>query len=138
MSADCSQDAEGESMEWVDGGTGHGGGVFALWPPVDVELEGSHVVVQVELPGVDPVADLEVCVERGSLVMRGWKRSSGGGGSHPVTERTFGRFFRSVPLPGGVDVQHAKATCRHGVLTFDAPLADVGAVDDRTIIVQTG
>ena len=40
-----------------------------------------------------------------------------------VTERTYGRFYRVVPLPDDVDAGSARATFRNGVLelTFDLP-----------------
>ncbi len=40
-----------------------------------------------------------------------------------ITERAYGRFYRAIPLPEGVNTENAKATFRSGVLelTLDAP-----------------
>jgi len=123
--------------EWVDRATGHSGGVFALWPLVDVDLDDTRLTVHVEIPGADPATDVVVEVDSGALVVRGWKRAPAA--SRPrVSERTFGRFYRSIPLPEGLDVDCASATSRDGVLTVEIPRAATSRGVDRRIEVTAG
>jgi len=44
-----------------------------------------------------------------------------------TTERTYGRFYRVVPLPDGVNFKEVKATFRNGVLEISVPLPAAAA-----------
>jgi HSP20 family protein len=44
----------------------------------------------------------------------GWRR----------TERSYGRFYRMIPLPEGAEAEQAKADFKDGVLTVRAPLSE--------------
>ena len=38
-----------------------------------------------------------------------------------MSERSYGSFYRTVPLPAGVDADKADATFKNGVLTISMP-----------------
>ena len=102
---------------------------FAGWnPALEAFQRGDEFVVLADVPGVDK-KDLTVEVEDNALVIQGHR-------SHQLehkddgyyrTERSYGRFYRVVPLPEGAITDSIQATCRNGVLevTMKAPPSDV-------------
>lgn len=87
-------------------------------PQMDVAETEREFVVTMELPGVDP-KDVDINISGDTLHVRGEKRSEREekGRSYHYTERTFGGFHRSVPLPSSVDPDKVDAGYRNGVLT---------------------
>lgn len=87
-------------------------------PAVDVCETDTDVVVEAELPGVDP-AQVEVNLDGGSLVLRGERKheeEKKTKNAHRV-ERFFGQFERRIGLPEGVNPEDVEATYKEGVLT---------------------
>lgn len=106
---------------------GRGGDTPSMWmPQVEVCEEGGKLHVYADLPGLRK-EDVKLSLEGDQLVMQGERQSSREegqqGGSFYHSERSYGSFYRSVPLPEGVDPQTAKANFKDGVLdvAFDAP-----------------
>lgn len=91
-------------------------------PRIDVRQNDKEIDIEAELPGMDE-GDIDVEVAEGALVIRGDKeaeheeRDQG----YVRRERVFGHIERVVPLPEGLDVDHAKATFKNGVLTVAIP-----------------
>ena len=84
----------------------------AGWVPnVDICECGDGLVVEAELPGVDPES-LEVKVGSGTLVLAGTKtRPSAGERRRFVTQdRGHGAFRREIPLNAAVNTHKARAT----------------------------
>jgi HSP20 family protein len=105
------------------GGTGSAGG--ALWSPqVEVFEREGQLVVRADLPGMTK-DDINVEITDDALVIRGERRSEREENEEGYyrTERSYGSFYRSIPLPEGVDAEDANATFRNGVLeiTMQAP-----------------
>lgn len=96
----------------------------ALYPPLNVWQSADGLVVDAELPGVDPSA-VELSVEDGRLTISG-ERSNGGepGEGAACRERTEGKFSRSVELPFRVNSDQVKATYKLGVLRVTLPRAE--------------
>lgn len=102
-------------------GTGGGLGVWA--PPIEVRQQGNDLVVCAELAGLKP-EDVHVEVNEDALVIQGERQNqntSDQGGVHR-TERQYGRFYRAIPLPEGVNTEQAKAEFHNGVLEVTVPL----------------
>ena len=80
------------------------------------------VIVQIEMPGMSK-EDIDVSIYRGSLRIRGEKRSAGDpqGRLYHLMERAFGRFERSLPLPHNIDPAKAEVSYQHGVVTVIVP-----------------
>jgi HSP20 family molecular chaperone IbpA len=92
------------------------------FPALDVFETASDVVVEAELPGVEP-ADITVSAGEGLIVIEGAKQEQTGPGrvNFLCMERTFGAF-RRVVLPGAaVDISRATAVCRDGILQVRVP-----------------
>ena len=92
------------------------------FPAVDIFETATEIVVEAELPGVDP-ARVAVSVDRGALVIEGVKEEDAPPGrvAFLCMERSFGPFRRVVPLLGAVDLARATAVCRAGVLRIRLP-----------------
>lgn len=106
---------------------GRGGDAQSMWmPQVEVCERQGKMHVFADLPGMNK-EDVKLSIEGDQLVLQGERRSSheegqqGSGFYH--SERSYGNFYRSIPLPEGVDPQTVDASFRDGVLDvcFDAP-----------------
>lgn len=89
---------------------------------VDVADRADSVVVELELPGLAK-EDIDVSVEDHRLLVSGTKHyeSERREGALYVTERAFGRFQRSIPLPEEVTAEGAEAVYKRGVLKLSLP-----------------
>jgi HSP20 family protein len=97
-----------------------GAGGINWMPRLDVEDTGRELVIQAELPGVDP-KDVNVeCTEDGLTITgeRREERSEAQGGY-----RSYGRFFRQIPVPAGCDMDKADASFKNGLLRIRLPKA---------------
>ena len=99
----------------------------SMWmPQVELREEGGKLHVCADLPGLKK-EDVKLSLEGDQLVLQGERQSSREegrqGGSFYHSERSYGSFYRTIPLPEGVDPQTAQADFKDGVLdvTFDAP-----------------
>jgi HSP20 family protein len=99
-----------------------------LWSPqIDVQQRNDSVIVRADLPGVSK-ENVQVEVEGEALIISGQRREERDEGSddqgYRLLERSYGSFYRSVPLPQGVDPDRIEAGMRDGVLTVTLPLAE--------------
>jgi len=90
---------------------------MGFMPAVDVRETEKEVLVEAELPGVDP-KEVHLEIENGALHLRGERtheeeRTRGG---YLHTERFYGRFERYLPLPDSIDKNQVEAAYRNGVL----------------------
>jgi len=96
--------------------------------PVDFDRDGDDLVITAELPGIDPMVDVNVTVEGDTLIITGEKtQEAETKDDHRfLWERRYGRFERRVGLPDGVDPDAITATYDKGVLMVrvPAPLAE--------------
>jgi len=105
-------------------------------PAVDIRETEDRVVLEAELPGVDP-KDVEVQVEGDWLLIRGQRKHEKDEktSSYHRLERTHGSFERRFTLPGGVDSARVEATYKNGVLTVEVPKKEEART--RTIQVKS-
>lgn len=108
---------------------GRGADVQSMWvPQVEMCEQGGKLHVYADFPGMKK-EDVKLSLEGDQLILQGERRSSqeegqqGSGFYH--SERSYGSFYRSIPLPEGVDPQTVDASFKDGVLDvcFDAPRA---------------
>ena len=109
------------------------------WSPVvDVFENKDHVTVKAEVPGMRK-EDIDVSVEGNTLSICGERREQkeeGKGTSNYRSERFFGRFYRSVPLPSAIDSGKVAAKYQDGVLTVTLPKTE--EAKRKKIDVQVG
>ena len=96
----------------------------AGWSPaIEVTERDGKYNVRAELPGLSP-DDVKVEVVNDSLVIQGERkveREEKDGGVQR-TERQYGLFYRSIPLPEGADLEHANAKFQNGMLEVTIPV----------------
>lgn len=89
-------------------------------PALEVHQTDDKVEITAELPGVKE-EDIDLMVEDGVLTLRGEKRSTRTDEERGYSERSYGRFERSITLPPNVDEEQCSAEFRDGVLTISLP-----------------
>lgn len=104
----------GGEEEWALGG--------AWAPAVDIYEHKGNLVLQAELPGVDP-KHVDVQVENNVLTLRGERKfdSEVKREQYHRVERAYGTFSRSFTLPSVVDTGKIKAEFKDGVLRVTLP-----------------
>ena len=97
--------------------------LFEGWSPaVDIYEDKDNVRVKAELPGMRK-EDIEVSVFENTLHISGERKEETEhkeAGSYR-TERYFGRFQRTLPLPEPVQAGKVHAEYRDGILTITCP-----------------
>ena len=108
--------------EWMKDSTWQMGGGF---PPLNVWSSPDGIVVDAELPGVDP-NDLEVSVHEDALTIAGKVngRELQEGEKYLRRERPVGEFSRTVQLPFRASSEGVKASYKNGVLRVVVPRAE--------------
>ena len=123
--------------------TGQGGTAsreMGLWaPPIDVREKDGNLVISAELPGLNK-EDVKVEVHEDALVLQGerkreWEEERGG---VRRSERTYGSFYREIPLPEGAKADQAKAQFNNGVLEVTIPIPESQQRKPRQIAIESG
>ena len=112
---------------------------FGSWMPhVDVNETGKEIRVTAELPGMEE-KDLEVSLVEGALTIKGEKSEEHEEEKGDVhrSERQYGMFERTIPLPSEVDVDKVKASFKKGVLKITLPKTKEAQSNRRVIPVQS-
>jgi HSP20 family protein len=128
-----------EMDRWFDGITGNFGAARrtgtqrgmpasmrgGMWyPRIEASQRGDTFLVRADLPGMTK-EDIDVDLSEDAITIRGERKNEHQeehqGYWH--SEREYGQFYRTIPLPQGVIAESAKATFRDGVLeiTLQAP-----------------
>jgi HSP20 family protein len=113
-----------EDMDRTFGQLPNGG---ARWrPAIEVKENEGKLVVCAELPGVKK-EDVKVNITDNALTLEGErkeeKEEKREGYYH--CERSYGKFFRSIPLPEGARTEQAAAQFKDGVLEISVPIPEV-------------
>jgi HSP20 family protein len=108
-----------------------------MWTP-DVEMfqKGAEVVIRVDVPGMKK-EDVTVEVTDGYLTLRGERKEEKEEKKEGYyrAERTYGSFYRVLPLPEGAKADDTKAVIRDGVLEITMPTTKVEE-KKRTVTVE--
>jgi HSP20 family protein len=115
-----------------------GGGEAGMWSPaVEVFERDNNLIVRAELPGLSK-DDVKVEVTDDGLVIHGERKreSEEKGERWYRSERSYGQFYRLIPLPEGANAEQAKARFENGVLEVSMPIPE--SRGRRRIPVVTG
>ncbi|MFN0028976.1 MAG: Hsp20/alpha crystallin family protein [Acidimicrobiales bacterium] len=108
------------------------------WIKVEEHVEGDHLTIKAEVPGIDPDKDADISISGGRLRLkverRRSERSATEGGFH--SEFRYGSLYRSVPVPEGVDPDQVKATYNDGILTVTMPLPPAAQTGGTKIAIS--
>jgi HSP20 family protein len=110
----------------------------ALWSPrVEAFQKGDRFIVRADLPGLKK-DDIQVEVTGDAVTIRGERL-----GEHEEnregyfhSEREYGQFYRTIPLPEGVIADNAQASFNNGVLEISMPAAPAEATRGRRIEIK--
>jgi len=93
------------------------------WTPrIDVTQRNNELVVRADLPGMSK-DDVKVDVTEDAITIQGERHrehEEEKGGVYR-SERSYGSFYRAIPLPDGAIADQAKATFKDGVLEITMP-----------------
>jgi HSP20 family protein len=86
-------------------------------PTVDVFEKGDETVIKCELPGMKK-EDIDISLEQGDLIIRGERKHEETKEERNYTrmERSYGSFFRRLPMPAGVTEKNVTASHSDGVV----------------------
>ena len=92
-------------------------------PQVEVVERDNQLIVRADLPGMTK-DDIKVDLDDNSLVIQGERKSEREESQEGYyrSERSYGSFYRRVPLPNGVNAEDARADFRNGVLEVTVPV----------------
>ena len=110
----------------------------ATWAPqIDVIERDNRLVTRVDLPGLKK-EDVKVEIADGSLTISGERRSEREEEQDNVyrRERSYGSFYRAVPLPDGAKLDSVTATFVDGVLEVSVPLPAKAESKPRTVTIE--
>jgi HSP20 family protein len=106
-------------------GLGAGKSDWGFQLAIDVRERDGNLEICAELPGMSK-DDVKVESTDEGVIIRGEKKreeESNEGGWHR-TERSYGSFYRMIPLPEGAESDKAKAEFKNGVLEIRIPLSE--------------
>jgi HSP20 family protein len=96
---------------------------YAIWSPqIEIFERGGQFIVRADLPGLTK-DDVKVEIADEALTIQGERKQEheeDREGWHR-SERSYGSFYRSIPLPEGIKAEEAKANFRDGVLEISIP-----------------
>lgn len=98
--------------------SGEGGQPGKWMPPVEIVQRGDQLVICVDLPGIRRES-VDVEIQRDRVIVEGERKEAPQPADAPGfrrSERSYGPFHRTVPLPEGVDPDSAHAAMHDGVL----------------------
>jgi HSP20 family protein len=115
-----------EDMDQMFGPASRQASQISGWRPViEVKEEKGKLRVKADLPGVE-MKDVKVTAADGILTIEGERRQEmeekREGYFH--SERSYGRFSRSIPLPEGAKTDQAAAQFNNGVLEITMPVPE--------------
>jgi len=120
--------------------SGGGYGTSSLWyPQIEVSQRGGNLVVCADLPGIQK-EDVHLEIHDDYLVLEGERRqeSEENQGGVYRSERSYGRFYRTIPLPDGVNPEQVRANFKDGVLEVTVPMPTAEQRQGRKIEIQQG
>lgn len=106
-------------------------------PQVETFRRGDKFVVRADLPGTNK-DDVHAEVEDGVLMISGQRSSEREVNRDDFyrSERSYGSFFRSIPLPEGVESDNCEATFKDGVLEVTLPAPKDSARKAKQIAIR--
>lgn len=106
-------------------------------PAIDVFEKDHRLVTRVDLPGLKK-DEVKVEVTDGHLAISGERKSEIEEKKDDFyrCERSYGSFYRAVPLPDGVKLEDVKATFADGVLEVRVPLPAKPQAEVRAVPIE--
>ena len=117
-----------EDMDrFFEGTSPTGSSSMTLWsPPIEVSEKDGQLTICAELPGLSK-EDVKVELTQDGLAISGERKREQEDRREGVyrSERSYGSFRRTIPIPDEAQVEEAKATFDNGLLTVSVPVPEV-------------
>jgi HSP20 family protein len=112
---------------------------MAWSPRIEVFEKNNSLVTRVDLPGMKK-EDVTVEVADGQLTLSGERKRETEEKKDNVyrSEREYGSFYRTVPLPEGVKLEDVKASFADGVLEVSVPLPAQPQAKATKVTIEDG
>lgn len=110
----------------------------AAWlPQVEAFRRGDKFVVRADLPGIKK-EDVHAEIDQGVLTISGQRTSEREDerDDYYRSERSYGSFYRTIPLPEGVESDNCEATFKDGVLEVTLPVPKESSRNARQIQIR--
>lgn len=110
---------------------------WRLSPVVEVVDCNGEYRIAAELPGLT-TDDVDITLHDSTLTVRGEKSEEKREekADYLLSERRYGAFHRTIPLPMGADAENIKAELSNGVLTITIPKTEAAKAAERKIEVK--
>jgi HSP20 family molecular chaperone IbpA len=95
-----------------------------MWSPhIDVCERNGKLLIQADLPGIKR-DDINVRIEQDAVVIQGHRNQQqmSNQSGYYRSERSYGSFYRTIPLPEGTNAESATASFRDGVLEIEVDM----------------
>lgn len=106
-------------------------------PRLDVIENEKAFTVTAELPGMNE-NEIDLSLSGDTLTIRGEKKEEqeNKGKNYYYSERSYGSFMRSIPLPRQIDSNKVSANFKKGLLTITLPKAAEAVEETKKIAVK--
>ncbi|MBX3075576.1 Hsp20/alpha crystallin family protein [Candidatus Obscuribacterales bacterium] len=106
---------------------------------VDMKDNDKDIVVSAELPGVE-MKDINISLNGETLVLKGEKKveKEEKEKGYYRMERSYGSFYRAIPLPCEVEQNAVDAIYKDGVLTVTLPKSKDSIKNEKQINIKAG
>jgi HSP20 family protein len=106
-------------------------------PQVEVLERDNTLVIRADLPGMTK-DNVNIEIANEAVVIRGERKSEReeDAGGYYRSERSYGSFYRRIPLPEGVSIDKAAADFRNGVLEISIPAGQQVAEKRRQLEIR--
>jgi HSP20 family molecular chaperone IbpA len=118
--------------------SGQGGSSGKWMPPVEVVQRDNQLIICADLPGIKR-EDVQIEINQDKLTIEGERRDDRQQAElqgYRRSERSYGHFYRMIPLPSGVDPDSAQASMHDGVLEITIPVPASAQRRGRRIEIQ--
>jgi HSP20 family protein len=107
---------------WQGGGLGRESPMATWVPRIEMVEKDGKLRISADLPGVKK-EDLNVSIADDAVTVEGERRQERtiDERGYYQSERSYGSFYRSIPLPEGTDTDGATAEFKDGVLQIEIP-----------------
>lgn len=101
-------------------------------PSVNLSETKKQIKITAELPGIDP-EDIDLELSDDSISIQGKKESKEEekGEHYYHMERSYGTFYRTIPLPAEINADKVEANYKKGVLTITLPKKKIAQAKNR-------
>ena len=110
----------------------------SFMPRLDITEEEKTFTVTAELPGMNE-KDIELSISGDALSIKGEKKEEKDDKSknYYYSERSYGSFMRTIPLPRQIEVDKVSANFQKGVLTITLPKSSEAVATSKKISVKS-